>query len=112
MKHLIFAAFFIGATVATAEGPAIEITSFVMQVGRVAELCGRVAGANQAFTAVRIVVDYKTKRPGVYYALAGKDGFFCATVVTYYGIAQASAELLGQQVASAPAQASAQSPRD
>lgn len=79
-------------------GPSVTITSFVLtgQNSRVAEICGKVAGAASDFTVVRVTVDPNSKNPGTYNTLAGRDGAFCAMVVTYYGTADASAAALNK----------------
>lgn len=73
----------------------VDITSFVAAGSRTraAELCGKVTGIDQStpsFVAVRVVVDHKSNKPGVYNVLVGRDGAFCTTVVSYYGTAVAS----------------------
>jgi hypothetical protein len=80
------------ASVQAAEEPKVEITSFIAAGSRTraAELCGKVTGSTAEWLAVRVVVDPKTDRPGVYNTLVGKDGKFCTTVVSYSGQAEAS----------------------
>lgn len=80
------------ANVQAAEETKVEITSFIAAGSRTraAELCGKVTGSTSEWLAVRVVVDPKTDRPGVYNTLVGKDGRFCATVVSYSGQAEAS----------------------
>ncbi|MBY0472091.1 hypothetical protein K2X30_13070 [bacterium] len=75
-----------------ADEPKVEITSFIAagQRTRAAELCGKVTGFSGNWLAVRVTVDPKSDRPGVYHVLAGKDGAFCTTVVSYQGLAEAS----------------------
>lgn len=70
----------------------VDISSFVYAGSRTraAELCGKVTGPINSMLTVRVVVDDKTDRPGVYNVLVGKDGKFCTTVVTYTGTAAAS----------------------
>ena len=85
--------FCIGNGVAWAiEEPKVEITSFVSAGTRTraAELCGKVTGIADEWLAVRVVVDPKMDRPGVYNVLVGKEGKFCVAVVTYSGRAEAS----------------------
>jgi hypothetical protein len=81
---------------AFAANPTVEITSFyfVGQSNRLAEICGVVKDAGKP-VAVRVVSDYNTDRPGVYNALAGTDGLFCTTLVSYSGRAMASIFVLG-----------------
>ncbi len=71
--------------------PNVKITSFTYPAqGQVyAELCGLVEGAESSPTFVRVTVDHKSNRPGIYNAIAGKDGKFCTTVITYRGTAEA-----------------------
>ena len=78
----------------------VEITSFVYADSRTraAELCGKVTSTHGAATSiVRVAVDPNKGKPGIYNVLAGGDGLFCATVVTYTGTATAS--LVGQPAA-------------
>ncbi len=58
--------------------------------GKVAEICGLVKEATSTPSFVKVVVDYNSKRPATYNAIAGADGKFCQVVVSYYGTAQAS----------------------
>lgn len=90
----------------------VEITSFIMAGSRTraAEICGKAAGVNAPFPVVRVIVDPKSDKPGVYNVLAGKDGLFCATVVTFTGTAEAS--LADQGAASAPALATNKESRE
>lgn len=80
------------AVAQAAEEPKVEITSFIAAGSRTraAELCGKVTGSPSEWLAVRVVVDPKTDRPGIYNTLVGKDGKFCTTVVSYFGRAEAS----------------------
>lgn len=80
------------ANAVAAEEPKVEITSFIAAGARTraAELCGKVSGSAADWVVVRVLVDPKTERPGVYNALVGKDGKFCTTVVSYSGQAEAS----------------------
>jgi len=56
-----------------------------------AELCGRVEGATSEMTFVKVSVDPRSNRPGSYNTVAGSDGKFCLAVITYTGLAEASA---------------------
>lgn len=87
-----FLVFGVSAFAAATEEQKVEITSFIMAGSRTraAELCGKVTGSTADWLAVRVVVDPKTDKPGVYSALVGRDGRFCMTVVTYSGQAEAS----------------------
>lgn len=95
------------------DGPKVKLTSFILAGYRTrsAEICGIVTGASNHFTMVRITVDPQSKRPGIYYAIAGKDGYFCSSVVTYYGSAKASIDQGGEEVASDLATASPEGQR-
>jgi hypothetical protein len=92
MKKLLMG--FIGLTLASGAMAAatVKITSFTYPAqGQVyAELCGLVEGAETSPNYVRVVVDHKSNRPGIYNAIAGKDGKFCVTVTTYRGTAEAT----------------------
>ena len=90
--------------------PSVAITSFNMtgNNSHVAELCGLVTGASYDYSVVRISVDPSEKNPGIYNALAGADGSFCAVVVTYTRQADASVKGMGKPSA---ATASEQSSR-
>lgn len=88
-----------------ADEPKVEITSFIAagQRTRAAELCGKVTGFSGNWLAVRVTVDPKSERPGVYHVLAGRDGAFCTTVVSYQGLAEASiAWTSGKDITSDP----------
>lgn len=71
----------------------VKITSFTYVNGtsanRHAELCGLVEGAETTPSYVRVVVDPRSGRPGIYNTVAGVDGKFCLSVVTYRGTAEA-----------------------
>lgn len=75
------------------EAAKVEVTSFRYAGGNLthsAELCGKVSGQLQTPIFVKIVVDEKSKDPGIYNAIVGPENKFCITVVTYYGTASAS----------------------
>lgn len=84
--------FGVSAWAATDVEPKVEITSFTIAGSRTraAELCGKVTGSMSEWMVVRVLVDPKTDKPGVYNVITGKDGKFCTTVVTYSGQAEAS----------------------
>ncbi len=90
MKNFIVLASLVLSTSAFAAS--IKITSFTMvRSGEpTAELCGVVSEATEVPTFVRVVVDHRSNRPGVYNAVAGADGKFCLAVITYRGTAEAS----------------------
>ena len=95
MKHIFTLGLLVIASSASttyADETKVEITSFVMAGSRTraAEVCGKISGMKGSWLAVRITVDPKGDRPGVYNTLAGNDGRFCTTVVTYTGLAEAS----------------------
>lgn len=81
--------FVFSTSLALAAAPKVEVTSFVYPEAqsRFAELCGKVTDAVTSPVFLRVVVDYKGKRPGVYNVLVGTDGKFCTTVVSYSGLA-------------------------
>ena len=82
----------VAMTEAFAEEARVDITSFVLAGPntRAAEICGRVSGSKTTPTFVRVAVDEKTGKPGIYNLIAGPDGAFCGMVVTYAGTAVAS----------------------
>ena len=59
-----------------------------------AELCGSVEGATSFPSFIRVNVDYNTNNSAIYNTLAGEDGKFCVSVITYRGRAQVS--LIGE----------------
>ncbi|MBY0516524.1 MAG: hypothetical protein K2P81_06425 [Bacteriovoracaceae bacterium] len=70
----------------------IKITSFnfVRSGEPAAELCGEVSNATSTPSYVRVAVDHKTARPAIYNTIAGADGRFCLSVITWRGTAEAS----------------------
>jgi hypothetical protein len=90
MKFALALAFL---TVFSAHASTVKITSFVYpRSGQYyAELCGQVEQAKSASTLIKVIVDPKSKNPGTYNTLAGSDGKFCLTVITYKGEAEATA---------------------
>lgn len=82
---------FVLFTSLAASAATVEISSFVYIRNNqyLAELCGVVKdGESPSF--VRLHVDYKGSRPAVYNAVAGDDGKFCQTLITYRGEVEAS----------------------
>ncbi len=75
----------------------VKITTFQFAGSRTraAELCARVSGVTEFPVFVKIVVDEKSKKPGIYNEVVGSEAEFCTTVVTYEGTAIAS--VWGQQ---------------
>lgn len=55
-----------------------------------AELCGTVEGTTSHPTFIKVLVDPKSKDPASYNTLAGEDGKFCLSVITYRGNAELS----------------------
>lgn len=70
----------------------VKVTSFVyLRSGEAqAELCGLVEGATTSPNFVRVQIDHRTNRPATYNTVAGADGRFCLSVVTYRGTAEVS----------------------
>jgi hypothetical protein len=93
LRYLFFLALIFSAQVFAAE---VKVTSFsYVEIGPnsnnpVAELCGEVIGVTNAPTFIRVLVDAGARRPGTYNTLAGEDGKFCLTLVTYRGRADLS----------------------
>lgn len=87
---------------AFAEEAKVEVTSFVYAGSRTraAELCGKITGVQAPSHFVKIVVDPKSKTPGIYNVLVGPEGVFCTTVVTNHGEAEASLRASNQESAS------------
>lgn len=81
-----------GAAYAAHTSPTVELRSFRFagQRTRAAEICGKVTGNTQPFTIVKVLVDPRSSQPGPYFVTAGPNGVFCASVVTYTGVAEAS----------------------
>jgi len=91
---------------AFSEEAKVEVTSFRFAGSRTsaAELCGKITGQVAAPAYVKVLVDEKSKSPGIYNVIVGPELTFCTAVVTYYGTASAS--LWNQtQVSSASIQA-------
>lgn len=70
----------------------VRVTSFVyLRSGEPqAELCGTVEGATASPSFIRAQIDHRTNRPATYNTIAGTDGKFCLSVVTYRGTAEVS----------------------
>ena len=85
---LITAIFFTSFSV-FADAPRVDLTSFIMAGSntRAAEICGKVSGLPTS-CFIKIVVDHKSKQPGIYNVFVNNDESFCTTVVTYYGTAE------------------------
>ena len=90
-KAIVGLSFLIGAS-AFAEEAKVEVTSFRFAGSRTnaAELCGKVTGQTKAPVYVKVLVDEKSKNPGIYNVIVGPELTFCTSVVTYYGTASAS----------------------
>ena len=107
IKMILLGALSVSAATAFADAPKVEITSFAFAGSqtRAAELCGKVTGASAIPAMVRVAVDPKSKHPAIYNLVAGVDGSFCGTVVTYTGTADASLWTAPAVMASATATA-------
>lgn len=89
MRKFFF--FFLLLSSMSVSAATIEISSFVYIRNNqyLAELCG-VVKESESPTFVKLHVDYKGTRPAVYNAVAGDDGKFCQTVISYRGEVEAS----------------------
>lgn len=83
MKYIIALALSLVSFSAMAAVVTVDSFQMVQGGSPLAELCGTVSGATQTNTAVRVVADPRTSRPGVYNTFAGADGKFCLTLITY-----------------------------
>ncbi len=101
-RWIFVLSFILASGSAFAEEAKVEITSFSFAGSRTraAELCGKVTGISSS-VIVKVTVDEKTDRPGVYNVFVDKDGAFCTTVVTYRGTAIAGISGAAQGLASA-----------
>jgi hypothetical protein len=92
MKYCYALLLIVVSTATFADESKVEITSFVYAGSRTraAELCGRVTGTQSQSQLVKLVVDPKSKTPGIYNVVVGTEGAFCVTVVTYQGEAEAT----------------------
>lgn len=78
----------------SAMATSVKVTSFnYIRVNNdinhpLAELCGKVEGATAHPTFIRVLIDPKSKEPATYNTLAGEDGKFCLSVITYRGNAE------------------------
>lgn len=99
MKVSFLMLFIFGAINAFAAPATVKITSFYYAGShtRAAEVCGQVDGMSGQSALVRVIVDEKSKTPGIYHATVEADGRFCLTVVTSYGTASASVPSLNIQ---------------
>ena len=57
---------------------------------RAAELCATVTGVDTFPAYIKITVDEKSEKPGIYNIVVGPELYFCTTVVTYEGTATAN----------------------
>jgi hypothetical protein len=89
MKAFIVSALLVSTSAMAAT---VKVTSFnyIRSGDPYAELCGLVQDAVDPVTHVRVVIDHRSNKPAVYNAVAGADGKFCLSVVTYRGTAEAS----------------------
>ena len=71
---------------AWADAPTVEISSFHFAGTKTsaAEICGKVTGLSKQ-AVVKLIVDEKSKVPGIYNTLTDSDGAFCVMVATYQG---------------------------
>ena len=85
--------------------PSVAITSFIMPDNNThaGEICGHVTGADSGYSIVRVGVDPREKKPGIYNTLAGADGEFCVVVVTYTGLAEASVKGMAKPISATAA---------
>lgn len=99
MKVLFWMLLAFSAINAFAASATVKITSFYYAGShtRAAEVCGQVEGMSGQSALVRVIVDEKSKTPGIYHAIVEADGQFCLTVVTSYGTASASVPSLDIQ---------------
>lgn len=81
----------ISATVAFAQAPDVQVTSFVRTGSSTttAELCGQVKGLS-GLGVVKVVVDERTGRPGIYRTVVEGSEAFCLIVATTTGTAAVS----------------------
>lgn len=92
MKTLILATFLISSSAFAAT---VKVTSFAyVRIGNttnpLAELCGKVEGADKSPTFIKVLVDPGSKDPASYNTLADDKGNFCLPVLTYRGTADVS----------------------
>ena len=93
MKTLILAALLISSSAFAAT---VRITSFThIRIAQdlnhpLAELCGKVDGAEKTPTFIRVSVDPGSRNPGTYNTLADDKGNFCVALMTYRGTAEVS----------------------
>jgi len=90
MKYLFLASLLFSTVTFSAT---VKITSFALvRMGQnldhpLAELCGKVEGAEKTPSFIRVLVDPGSRSPGIYNTLADDQGKFCLAVVTYRGSA-------------------------
>lgn len=89
MKGFISLGVLLGSLAAMADEGKVEITSYTMagSRNRAAELCGKLTGVTKFPAYVRVTVDEKSDKPGIYNVIVGPEAKFCTAVITYYGTA-------------------------
>jgi hypothetical protein len=95
MKAFFIVTFFLFSEFAHAGEIKVDITSFRYAGSRTAaaELCGKVT--SDVFpVVVKVTVDPKTEKPGIYNTIVGPEATFCVAIITYREEADASAWLL------------------
>lgn len=92
MKPFLLTVPFIFCGLSFAAEIKVEISSFRYAGSRTsaAEICGKVT--SETFpVVVKVTVDPKTEKPGIYNTIVGPEGTFCLAVITYRGEADATA---------------------
>ncbi len=89
MKVLFAVSIFLVSVVSMAAAT-VKVTSFTYprQGQLYAELCGQVQGAMTTPAYIKVAVDQTTSKSATYNTIAGTDGLFCISVVTYQGTAE------------------------
>ena len=90
MKIILWLAVFMVSISAFAAGVKVTSFNYIRSGQYYAEICGLVEESNGDTKFIRIEVDPKENKPAIYNTVAGKDGKFCAVIVTYKGQAEAS----------------------
>ncbi len=94
MKSFLAVALLVSSV--SAMSATVKVTSFNFirtsndVMSPIAELCGLVEGATASPSFIRVQVDPKSNKPASYNTVAGTDGKFCVSVVTYRGNAEVS----------------------
>lgn len=94
MKSIVAMALLVSSV--SAFSASVKVTSFNFirtsndVMAPLAELCGVVEGATSSPSFVRVSVDPKSAKPASYNTVAGTDGKFCLSVITYRGTAEVS----------------------